>query len=98
MFDTAARLAIVGAAHCISGIAWSVRAVMQCASLAWLEQQMRQVAQHVQQLFLPLLEMGDYSAKQLYLHGPPSPFLSHSLGFLDLPLDYTTEAAARAGV
>lgn len=33
--------------------------------------------------------------RQLYLHGPPSPFLSHSLGFLDLPLDYTTEAASR---
>ena len=96
IFDTAARLAIVGVAHCVSGAASVLRLVLELTSVAWCEAQLRQLMLSIQRLFLPLLEMGDYSAKQLYLHGPPSPLLSHSLGFLDLPLDYSAEPTARA--
>eukprot|EP01043_Picozoa_sp_COSAG02_P016301 COSAG02_NODE_714_length_18094_cov_13.275688_6_plen_616_part_00 len=90
VFDTAARLAIVGAAHCVLGVTLVLRSMMSLASVPWFENQLRHLAQTIQKLFLPLLEMNDYAAKQVYLHGPPSPILPQSLGFLDLPLDYAT--------
>ena len=97
VFDTAARLAIVGGANCIVASSVALRAALRATtSLLWSEAQLQQLVLQAQKLFLPLLEMGDYAAKQLYLHGPPSPFLPHSLGFLDLPLDYGVEAAAKA--
>ncbi len=96
VFDTAARLAIVGAAHCVLGVASMLRSMMSMASVSWFEAQAQHLAQSVQKLFLPLLEINDYAAKQVYLHGPPSPILAESLGFLDLPLDYATEPTIRA--
>lgn len=96
VFDMAARLAIIGAAHCVSGVASLFRFAMSAVSISWCEVQLWHLAQSIQKLFLPLLEMSDYAAKQLYLHGPQSPILSQSLGFLDLSLDYATQPTARA--
>lgn len=96
VFDTAARLTIVGAAHCVLGVASMLRFVTFMTSVSWFETQARHLAQSMQKLILPVLEMNDYAAKQVYLHGPPSPILPQSLGFLDLPLDYATEPTTRA--